>query len=362
MNGVLGMIQLTQFGELDEKQLDYLNMALSSGHALVRILNDILDLSTIEAQKTTLAHETFSLRKCVSEAHSVLLPEAVRKGLQFTLSVAESLPETIVGDQVRLRQVLTNLIGNAVKFTAQGTVAIQVAPGSGGITFTVTDTGIGIPADKRHLLFHRFSQVDDSLTRNYGGTGLGLAISRELVELMGGTITCDSTERVGSSFTVTIPLGVPEVSEVSEPAIPPQPGPAPTTAGKVPSPVKQPRILVVEDDPTNRALLQLSLKRQCFDIDTAVNGAQAMEMWEQGHYDLIIMDVQMPVMNGIDATESIRERERTRGGHIPILAMTAHAYGTDIERCLAAGMDDYLSKPVDLTEVTEVVRKIVNNG
>ena len=356
LNGVLGMIQLTQFGELDERQQEYLKMALNSGHALVRILNDILDLSKIEVQKITLAQERFSLRECVSEAHDVLLSEAVRKGLEFTLSVADSLPGLVVGDQVRLRQVLTNLIGNAVKFTAQGKVAIQVAPGSGGITFTVTDTGIGIPADKRYLLFQRFSQVDDSLTRNYGGAGLGLAISRELVELMGGTITCDSTEGVGSAFTVTIPLGVPEVPA---PVTPPQPATTPATAGKVPSFVKQPRILVVEDDPTNRALLQLSLKRQCFDVETAVNGVQAVEKWEQGNYDLIIMDVQMPVMDGVVATETIRERERIRGGHIPILAMTAHAYGADIERCLTAGMDDYLSKPVDIIEINQVITKLL---
>ena len=363
MNGIMGMIQLTQYGALDDEQRSYLDLALSSGRALVQILNDILDLTKVEEQKFSLHNELFPLRKCLSGTVSILIPEALRKSLHLVTSVADEVPQTVVGDPLRLRQVLTNLIGNAVKFTAQGKVTIQVAPGPDGITFTVTDTGIGIPADKRDLLFKPFSQVDDSLTRRYGGTGLGLAISRELVGLMGGTISCDSTEGVGSTFAFTIPLGVPDVAA---PVAPPQPGAALPCleggAGIVPAGGKPRRILVVEDDPTNRALLQLSLMGRCFDTETAVNGAQAVEMWEQGHYDLIIMDVQMPVMDGIVATETIRERERTRGGHIPILATTAHAYQADIERCLNAGMDDYLSKPVDISEIIEVVTKLLTDG
>ena len=363
MNGVMGMIQLTQFGTLDDEQRGYLDLALSSGRALVQILNDILDLTSVEEHKFSLHNETFPLRECISGTVSILIPEALRKSLQLVTSVADDLPHVVVGDPLRLRQVLTNLIGNAVKFTAQGKVVIQVAPGPGGITFTVTDTGIGIPADKRDLLFKPFSQVDDSLTRRYGGTGLGLAISRELVGLMGGTISCESTEGVGSTFAFTIPLGV---LDVAAPVTTPQPGSAIScregAASIVPPSRKPYRILVVEDDPTNRALLQLSLKHQRFDTETAVNGAQAIEMWEQGHYDLIIMDVQMPIMDGIVATEIIRERERTRGGHIPILATTAHAYQADIERCRNAGMDDYLSKPIDLSEIIEVVTKLLTDS
>jgi signal transduction histidine kinase len=362
MNGIMGMIQLTQYGSLDDEQRGYLDLALSSGRALVKILNDILDLTKVEEQKFSLHNETFLLRECISGTVNILSPEALRKGLHLVTLVVDDVPQAVTGDPLRLRQVLTNLIGNAVKFTEQGKVEIQVTPGSGGITFTVTDTGIGISADKRYLLFQPFSQVDDSLTRRYGGTGLGLAISRELVELMGGTITCDSTEGVGSTFAFTIPLGVPE-TEITTSTATQQPRPmTPCMEGdvsSVPATVKPPRILVVEDDPTNRALLQLSLKRQRFDPETAVNGAQAVEMWERGHYDLIIMDVQMPVMDGVVATETIRERERTRGGHVPILAMTAHAYGTDIERCLHAGMDDYLTKPIDLNEISQVVTKLL---
>jgi PAS domain S-box-containing protein len=373
MNGVLGMIQLTQYGHLDEKQRNYLDLAFSSGHTLVRILNDILDLTRIEERKLSLVNEPFSLRECVSDTVGMLTPEAVRKGLQLITSEAENVPETVVGDQIRLKQVLTNLVGNAVKFTEQGTVTVRVAPDPRGITFTVTDTGIGIPADKQDLLFQPFSQVDDSLTRRFGGTGLGLAISREIVELMGGTITVTSVAGEGSSFSFTIPLDTAETSILpplqtcsewgSTPLTPRSLSVVPeqrslSEAEGSPGKGTAPRILIVEDDHTNRALLQMALKRKQYLTETANNGLQALEKWEQGSFDLIIMDVQMPVLDGIAAAEAIREKEKERGGHIPILAMTAHAYGDDEAWCLSSGMDAYLSKPVDLSEVIEVVGKL----
>ncbi len=363
MNGIMGMIQLTQYGSLDEEQRGYLDLALNSSRNLVQILNDILDLTKVKEQKLSLQCETFRLRDCVAGTVSILYPEALRKGLQLTSRVADDVPQVVVGDPLRLRQVLTNILGNAVKFTLSGKVEIKVSRGAGGITFAVTDTGIGIPNDKRNLLFKPFSQVDDSLTRLHGGAGLGLAISLELVEMMGGTISCDSIEGVGSTFACTVPLGVPED---------PAPVVAPDPDDKIHSRKnndaaapffdKPPRILVVEDDPTNRTLLELSLKRQGFDIHTAVDGVQALEMWEEIPYDLIIMDVQLPVMDGVAATESIRAREAGRGGHIPILALTAHAYATDIERCLNAGMDDYLTKPFDFIQISAVIMKLLGNS
>ena len=212
MNGILGMIQITQFGHLDTQQRNNLDVALKSGFALVQVLNDIFDLTALEEQKTTLRHEPFSLRECIHDTVVMLTSEVVRKGLRLLTSVSDDVPQTVPGDQVRLRQVLTNLVGNAVKFTDKGTVSVQVAMNPRGISFIVTDTGIGIPRDKQSLLFSPFTQVDDSLTRPHGGTGLGLAICRELVELMGGTLNLESEEGRGSAFSFTLPMDKMEVS------------------------------------------------------------------------------------------------------------------------------------------------------
>ena len=360
LNGVLGMIQLTQYGDLAPEQHGYLDLASTSGFGLVRILDDILDLAKIEARKLTLIPKPFSLRECVTATAAVFLPEAVHKGLQLTVTLADHLPETVTGDAVRLRQVLTNLIGNAVKFTSHGKVAVQVTSGAAGITFAVTDTGIGVAADQKHLMFQPFSQVDDSNTRNYGGTGLGLVISQEIVGLMGGIIMCESTEGVGSTFSFMVPLGAPG----SVPT--PQPSPITSAAEGIVATVDRhgtpPVVLVVEDDPTNRTLLQLALRRQGIEVDAAVHGREAVEKWANGAYDLIIMDVQMPVMDGIAATQAIRDQERRRGGHIPILAMTAHASHADEEWCLASGMDGYLAKPVDFNEVFRIIGKLLATG
>ena len=358
MNGVLGMIQLALHGELDEEQHEYLELALTSGFGLVRILDDILDLSRIETGRLTLKERRFSLRECVTSTASLLLPEALRKELQLTVTLEEQLPESVSGDPVRLRQVLTNLIGNAIKFTRQGGVAVQVDPGPDGITFTVTDTGIGIPAEKSPLLFKPFSQVDDSNTRTYGGTGLGLVISQEIVQLMGGSITCDSTEGVGSSFSFTLPLGpggaLHPLASVTSLSL--------EEADRATLPEKSPRILVVEDEPTNRMLLQRALAKNNFSVDTANNGLEALQKLASQEYDLVIMDVQMPVMDGITATQAIRKQELATGEHIPILAMTAYASVCDRESCLNAGMDNYISKPVDLHEVNSLIRKLLEGG
>ena len=360
MNGVLGMIQLAQYGSLDEAQQRYLTLAYNAGWSLVRILNDILDLTKIVERKLTLRLEPLQLRECVAETVGLLTPEAVHKGLQVLTEVADDVPELVRGDLVRLRQVLTNLIGNAIKFTAQGTVLIRVAPHPTGLVISVTDTGIGIPADKQEFVFEPFSQIDDSDTRRFGGVGLGLAICKEIVELMGGTITLESTEGEGSHISFTLPLNN---------AL--QPSPMPTrrdvlrdSADFDPAITQgaSPRILIVEDDPTNRLLLQLALRREQYETETAGNGLQAVEKWENVACDLIIMDVQMPVMNGIEATRIIREKEGNQGGHIPILAMTAHAFDDDQARCLATGMDAYLSKPVDLSVALAMVKKFVGNG
>jgi CheY-like chemotaxis protein len=285
-----------------------------------------------------------------------------RKGLDIILSVAEDVTDTVVGDRMRLRQVLINLTGNAVKFTDGGKVEVKVTAdnttsvGERVYTFAVTDTGIGIPDDKKELLFRAFSQVDPSLSRKYGGTGLGLAISSEIVGRMGGTISFVSEEGMGSTFSFTIPLAAArqDSEALSSDKLHTSEATATAQEGK-----GIPRLLLAEDDETIQQVLGLMLKRSNYILDIAEDGLMALEMWEKGEYELILMDVQMPRLDGFEATRAIREKERERGGHTPIVAMTAHARKEDEESCLAAGMDAYISKPIDFRKTLQVIGDII---
>jgi len=363
MTGVLGMLDLVLAGNLDAEQKKHLEIARESARALIRILNDILDLTRIERGKFTVESVPFSIRHCVETAYHTLLPLARSKGLEYNFIVADEVPAYLLGDQTRINQILVNLAGNAVKFTGQGQVEIRVAAGDSDrdgkrpVTFTVTDTGIGIPDDKQHLLFRVFSQVDESHTRIYGGTGLGLAISKEIVARMDGTITFSSTEGKGSTFSFTVPLATAE----GEPAAIGTPGEE-AAAGDVPrtASLTRPRLLVVEDEATIRRVLELLFVRLDYDIDFAECGEKALALWENGGYDLILMDVQMPRMNGFEATAAIREKERSRGGHTPIIAMTACAFKRDEERCLEAGMDGYISKPIDFKKCSQLIEEMLS--
>ena len=358
MTGVLGMLDLVLSSNLDEEQRECLSTAHISARALVRILNDILDLTRIEAGIFSIDEKPFSLRKCVENTINILLPVAKSKGLDIKLAVAENVPETLVGDQTRLNQVLTNLAGNAVKFTEKGKVELRVTAGGstpGGkreFIFNVTDTGIGIPVDKREHIFRSFTQVDESHSRNHGGAGLGLAISNEIVERMGGTITLTSDVGKGSTFSCVIPFA--ETEPVRAAVISSEE----TAVWRVvPSSeeMKKPRLLVAEDEQITRKFLGMMLQRANYEVDFAENGKRVVEMWEKGEYDLVLMDVQMPLLNGFEATAAIREKERARGGHTPIVAMTAYAMKEDEERCLAAGMNAYISKPIDLRECLQLI-------
>lgn len=362
MTGILGMLQLALKEDLAPTPREYLETTLKSSRSLLRIINDILEIARIEAGKLTFEEKPFALPSCVAEAADILAPEVHRKGLDLAISVAKEIPDIVVGDQVRLRQVLINLIGNAVKFTEEGKVTIRVT--SGGMTpdgkreftFAVMDTGIGVPDDKKELLFRAFSQVDASNTRKYGGTGLGLAISRKIVDLMGGTIGFESAEGVGSTVSFTIPLGEagPESSQfAAEPFLPETTAPA--LDGE-----RNARLLLAEDDPTISDILRRLLIRLNYELDVAEDGFQAIEMWEKGEYDLVLMDLQMPRLNGFEAARAIREKELERGGHTPIVAMTARAFKEDKEKCFAAGMDAYLSKPIDFKESATVIRELLN--
>ena len=362
MTGVLGMLELTLGTSLDETQRNFLGTAQSSAYALLRILNDILDLSKIEAGKVSISQEPFILPACVAAATDLLILEAQRKGLQLDCVMAENLPEIVIGDQLRLKQVLINLIGNAVKFTEKGGVTVHVAAGKATtagqreFTISVIDTGIGIPPEKHHLLFESFSQVDDSHTRRFGGTGLGLVICKKLVELMGGTISFSSEAGKGSTFAFTLPLEVVGGEKNSSAAIVPS---ASETTPPASQGDKKPRLLIAEDDPIIRKVLKGIFLSEKYEIAFAEDGQQAVEMWDQGGYDLVLMDLQMPRLTGFEATRAIREKERERGGHVPIVALTANAYKEDVERCFAAGMDGYLAKPIDFEKSLQVIETLL---
>ncbi len=364
MTGVLGMLDLSLSGQLDAPQRENISTARNSAGALLRIINDILELTKIEAGKLSMEVKPFLLHECLASVVNILIPEARRKGLELGFSIDGDAPRAVVGDQLRLKQVLTNLAGNAVKFCEQGKIELLVkrgeksANGKIDLTFSVTDTGIGIPDDKKELLFKPFSQIDESDTRRFGGTGLGLAISQEIVERMGGTITCESKEGAGSTFTFTIPVEEAAAEQEAEPVQAPQ-QPAEDIAKITPS-VTRSRLLLAEDDHVIRHILGEMLKLSNYDLEIAENGRKAVEMWRTGGYDLILMDVQMPFMDGFAATRAIREEELAHGlGHTLIVAMTAHAAMGDEQRCIDAGMDAYVSKPIDLKASIALIGELI---
>ena len=363
MSGVLGMLDLVLLGELPTEQRDNLEVAKKSAQALLRILNDILDFSRVEAGAVTFVEEPFSLHEALRETVKQFDLEAQRKGLDLVIDIDSSTPVTVKGDEGRVRQVLINLIGNAVKFTEHGHVALRTAAGDptvGGrrdITFTVSDSGIGIPEEMQQRLFQPFSQGDVSHTRRYGGTGLGLTISKEVVETMGGDISLTSTVGKGSTVVVTLPLreaGTDVPAECAEMA-----------AGQVPLPAAadaaRRRLLVAEDNPILQDLLKRILQQGGIESDFVSNGEDVVKDWEEGRYDMILMDVQMPVMDGFEATRAIRAREKTRGGHIPIVALTAHAFAADRQKCLDAGMDAYVAKPIHIKDIFAVIKDLLGS-
>ncbi|WP_051361356.1 PAS domain-containing hybrid sensor histidine kinase/response regulator [Desulfuromonas sp. TF] len=323
-----------------------LGMAEQSAKRLRSLIDDILDFSRIEAQKVDIEAEPFDLRACVDEAIGMFALAAREKNISLKSEVSPAVPDLAIGDPNRLGQVLTNLIGNAVKFTHEGKIRVRVQPRGEFLEFSVADTGIGIPREKRHLLFQSFTQVDSSLTRKFGGTGLGLAISKGLVHLMGGDISVRSREGKGSVFTFTIPLKSAEKQ--------------PETTIVAPS--KEPgkeifdaRILLAEDDPLIRDVITLMLAQRGWQAVTAETGWDAVEKWESGNFELVLMDLQMPEMNGLEATRTIREREADRNKRACIIGLTAHARREIMEDCLKAGMDRVLTKPVQMSDLYSAI-------
>jgi signal transduction histidine kinase len=356
MNGIIGMIELALMASPDSEIKNYLQLAKVSGKALVNLINDILDLSKIESGKAELVLGDFSVRQTIESTAKPFEITARERGLRFSLSIDPAVPDQLFGDQGRLRQVLVNLIGNALKFTRQGGITVTVVldadreklPRGGGhnvrLLFTIADTGMGIPGDKLDIIFNTFSQAH--LDSAFGGTGLGLAISKQLVGMMGGRIWVDSQEGQGSTFNFTVSLGLAE--EPTEPELEGRPVAGPAGGGL--------RILLAEDDKVSQFVSIELLKERGHEVAVAENGRQAIEMLKAGDFDLVLMDVRMPDLDGEAAVKAIR---RGQAGAdkigVKVVALTALALQGDRERFLEAGMDDYLSKPIDMEDLDRVL-------
>jgi len=346
LNAVIGMSDLLVDGTREPETRDSARIIRQSAFSLLGIINDVLDLSRIEAGRLDLRPEPVALHGLLEQIRTMFQPEADRKGLRFAFSVAPNLPARIVTDPVRLRQIVVNLVGNAIKFTDRGLVSVQVdgevtGPSGWTLRVEVADTGAGIPTHAHAALFKSFSQVDNSATRRHGGSGLGLRICAELVAMMGGRIAFDSTEGQGSSFRFTIPVSVPDDDRLTVPEATPERAPV----ASAPNALTRAHVLVVEDNPVNLMLATRMLQSLGCTVATAESGDAALRALECGRFDLVFMDCQMTGMDGFAATRAWRAREAATGGHVRIVALTANAMEGDRDRCLAAGMDDYLTKP-----------------
>jgi PAS domain S-box-containing protein len=365
MNGILGMTELALDTPLTDEQREYLTMIKSSAESLLGLLNEVLDFSKIEAGKIDLEAVDFCLRDALTLTLKSLGYRARAKGLELLHEVDERVPVYLTGDPGRLKQILVNLVGNAIKFTERGTIMVRVrlhggrptatagtAPGPCMVHFSVSDTGIGIPADKQAAIFRPFEQADGELNRKYGGTGLGLAIVVWLVELMGGEVWLESEVGKGSTFHVTAVFGIPARS-VAEPTAPAEPA-APTPAAS-----RTLEILLADDHEVNRKLLVALFARKGHKITTASSGQQALELMERQPFDLVLMDVQMPGMDGLTVTQAIRAREGAGSRRTPIIALTAHSLEGDRERFLSAGMDGFVSKPFKFHELFAEIARVL---
>jgi signal transduction histidine kinase/DNA-binding NarL/FixJ family response regulator len=353
MNGVIGMASLMLETELSPEQREYAELIDNSGRALLAVINDILDFSKIESGRVELEKIPFDLRALADELVRTLRPLARDRGLVLDAEMADTLPPALVGDPARLRQVLNNLLSNALKFTERGGVTLRLSAAEERdvvrVRMQVDDTGIGIPAEAQSRLFEAFTQADASTTRRYGGTGLGLAISKRLAELMGGGIGFASAPGAGSSFWCEVPL--PRATDAQ--------APAPSRPPRLPAhPAGPGRVLIVEDNPVNQKLAVRILQRLGYRTETADHGRAALAAMEREEFDAVLMDCQMPEMDGFDATARIREREGD-ARHTPIIAVTANVLEEDRERCLQAGMDEYVAKPFGPDEIAGVMRRFV---
>jgi signal transduction histidine kinase/CheY-like chemotaxis protein len=358
MNGLLGMLDLVLDGHVGGEQREQIEIAQRCAYSLLDLLNDILDLSKIEAGRMILEKVPFDIRSVAEDCARAQTAKASQKGVELRFEY-EGNGKDVNGDPLRLRQIVMNLLSNAIKFTEKGSVSVRqrVVPGADGMVsmvLDVIDTGAGIPADKVPLIFEKFTQADSSISRKYGGTGLGLAITKRLVELQGGQIRVESRVGRGSTFTVEIPF---EIAPVAAPAVEPrqeQRTAAPST--------QQARLLLVEDNAVNQRVVLAMLRKKDYRIDVANNGQEGLEKLERAAepYNLILMDVQMPILDGLETTRAIRRN--AKWNNLPIIAMTAHAMIGDRERCLQAGMNAYVSKPVQQAGLIAVIEQYLASG
>jgi len=338
MNAIIGLTELSLDSNPSDEIAEYLEVSLRSAESLLHVLNDVLDFSKVEAGKLSLETIPFDLAEVVRSTVSAFSASASARGLDLRVDFSPAVPRTVSGDPARVRQVLTNLLDNAIRFTESGAVRVAVHPGAGpdrtAVEFSVSDTGIGIVPEKQALIFEAFTQADGSTTRKYGGTGLGLTISARLVEMMGGRLAVESIPGAGSTFRFTIPLApAPSVGTLEEPVAPAKPLP-------------RLRILVAEDNQVNRMLVTRVLEKHGHEVLAAGDGREVLEILERSPVDVVLMDLEMPHLGGTETVARIRERERAGAKKTIIIALTAHALPGVRERCLAAGMNGYIAKPV----------------
>ncbi len=366
INGILGMLQLTLMA--DDLQADYkdnLITAKNCANNLLRLINDILDLSKLEAGKYNLKEEEFNLKSVIEETVAAQIPSATGKKLSLDCNFTGQIPKMVRGDSQRIQQVLNCLLSNAIKFTNEGGVRVKVAclnsnsdPNQIKMRIAVSDSGIGISDKDKSKLFIRFSQVDASDTRQYGGSGLGLVITKQIVELMGGDITVQSQEGLGSTFIVEVPLTIVKASDAKVEKEDRKEDPALySVTGR-----SRARILVAEDEPVNQQVIGKLLGMAGYSYDIAENGEKAVELYQKKDYQAALFDVQMPVMDGLEATQKIRDLETLTGKkRLPIIAVTARAMFGDKERILEAKLDDYIAKPYNLNDVVDTLKKYVKD-
>jgi signal transduction histidine kinase/CheY-like chemotaxis protein len=389
MNAILGMADLLRDTRLDDEQQTYVDIFNQAGQKLLGIINDLLDLSRIEAGKITPASVVFNPADLVEESCLLLEPKARAKDLVLSRHVAPEIPSRLIGDPARVQQILINFIDNALKFTHRGKISVElrpaperagIMPGTMFLDFSVSDTGIGIAEPLKEDIFQSFYQADDSATKRYEGTGLGLTISNQLAELLGGKISLNSRPEQGSTFTLHVPFRLPpdrsHTSSEPEETIPIQPAPrtpAPTLQATAPQPSSRPslgrsgqgktkrRILLAEDSANNRLLIEFFLKRSPHALDVVTNGREALQAFKNNTYDIVLMDIQMAEMDGHAATREIRAWEQHTGRHpVPILAMSAHAMDADQNRSLKAGCNGHLSKPVKKRDLLDAIDRYCN--
>lgn len=360
LNAILGFAGLLVDEPLTHSQRNYVQLIATSGEHLLELINSVLDHAKIEAGKLTLESIPFDLRGLIDTVASMVGQQASAKGLVFETVVASDLPPRMVGDPTRLRQILINLLANAVKFTEQGSVTLRIAADDAGmLCFSVRDTGVGMDDAARSRLFQAFSQADESVARKFGGTGLGLLIARDLLHAMDGDIDVESVPGSGTCFRGRLPLCLPAAD------LTPQPAPPPPDAGVavregIAQPLAGRRVLVVDDNIINRKLAVAFLERMGIVVETAVDGRSGLERIEQGDLDLVLMDVEMPDMDGLAATRAWRAKEAERGtGRLPVIAITANAMAEDRERCRAAGMDGYVAKPIIVAQLKDELARVL---